>query len=196
MSGSFDKINYEPAWIAPAGLFFFYGLLMIFKTFSDQLANFLIKDNKENRLAISAVFLVILSPVIFLATVTYLRTRQDSTAFALSQRQAIAYLAATTLKEKLDRLVDISISLASRVRFRQLVSEGKWDEAVQVLSGVPKDFPFVDRLFLSGLDGTLMADTPALPDVRGKNFASRDWYQGISKDWKPYVSEVYQRAAE
>lgn len=168
---------------------------MIFKTFSDRLANLLIRDDKKNWLTLSGIFIVILSPVIFMAIFTYLRTRQDLTVFALSQRQAIAYLAATTLKEKLDRLADISVSLASRVRFRQLVSEGKWDEAVQILSGVPKDFPFIDRLFLSELDGTLMADTPALLNVRGRNFADRDWYRGVSANWQPYVSEVYQRAA-
>jgi signal transduction histidine kinase len=167
-----------------------------FKTLSDRLANLLIRENKKNWLAISIIFVLILSPVIFLATLTYLRTLEDSRAFALSQRQAIAYLAAATLKEKLDRLVDLSASLASRVRFRKLVSEGRWDEAVEILSSVPKDFPFIDRLFLAGLDGTLWADTPALPEVRGKNFAHRDWYRGISQNWKPYVSEVYQRAAE
>ena len=169
---------------------------MTFKSLSDQLANLLVKDNKKNWPVIAAIFLIILFPVIFLAALTYFRTRQESTTFALSQRQAIAYLAATTLKEKLDRLTDISVSLASRVRFRQLVSEGEWDEAVQILKSVPKDFPFFDRLFLSGPDGTLWADTPALPDVRGKNFASRDWYRGVSQNWKPYVSEVYKRAAE
>lgn len=169
---------------------------MTFKALSDRLANLLIKDNKKNWFPISAIFFVILSPVIVLAALTYLKTRQDGTAFALSQRQAIAYLAATTLKEKLDRLVDLSVSLASRVRFRQLVSEGKWVEAVQILSRVPSDFPFIDRLFLSGLDGTLWSDTPAAPDVRGKNFASRDWYRGVSQNWQPYVSEVYRRAAQ
>ncbi len=169
---------------------------MTFRAVSDQLANLLVKDNKKNWPAITGVFLLILSPVIFLAALTYFRTRQESTNFALSQRQAIAYLAATTLKEKLDRLTDISVSLASRVRFRQLVSERKWDEAVAILASVPKDFPFFDRLFLSGPDGTLWADTPALPNVRGKNFANRDWYRGVSQNWKPYVSEVYKRAAE
>lgn len=169
---------------------------MTFKALSDELANLLVKDNKKNWPVISAIFLIILFPVIFLAGLTYFRTRQEATAFAVSQRQAIAYLAATTLKEKLDRLTDISVSLASRVRFRQLVSEGKWEEAVKILESVPADFPFFDRVFLSGSDGTLWVDTPALPDVRGKNFASRDWYRGVSQNWKPYVSEVYKRAAE
>jgi PAS domain S-box-containing protein len=93
-------------------------------------------------------------------------------------------------------LLDIGISLATRVRFRQLISEGKWDEAVAILRSVPKDFPFIDRLFLSDVNGTLMADTPELPNVRGKNFASRGWYQGVSSKWEPHISEVYKRAAE
>src|SRR5207237_8037056 len=79
---------------------------------------------------------------------------------------------------------------------RQLVSEGKWDEALEILKNVRVDFPFIDRVFLADPTGTLMADTPALPAVRGKNFAVRDWYRGVSNKWKPYVSDVYQRAAE
>jgi PAS domain S-box-containing protein len=163
--------------------------------FFDRLANLLIKDGKKNWPVISASALLILSPLILTAILTYSKTRQDLTAFTLSQRQTVAYLATTTLKEKLDRLLDITVSLASRVRFRQLVTEGKWDEAIRILGGVPKDFPFIDRLFLADLEGILMSDIPALPDVRGNNFATRDWYRGISRNWKPYVSEVYQRAA-
>jgi signal transduction histidine kinase len=169
---------------------------LTFKALSDQLANLLVKDNKKNWPGIAFIFIIILLPVTFLGALTYLRMREELTTFALSQRQAIAYLAATTLKEKLDRLTDVSVSLASRVKFRQLVNERKWDEAVQILKSVPNDFPFVDRLFLSDLDGTLWADTPALPNVRGKNFAERDWYLGVSQNWKPYVSGVYKRAAE
>src|SRR5437879_2009469 len=138
---------------------------MNFEGFSDRLANLLVKDGQKNWFVISAASLLILSPLLLTAILTYTTTRRDFTSFTLSQRQDIAYLAATTLKEKLDRLVDITLSLASRVRFRQLVSEGKWEEAVQILGGVPKDFPFIERLFLTDLEGVLKSDTPALPDV-------------------------------
>jgi signal transduction histidine kinase len=60
---------------------------------------------------------------------------------------------------------------------------------------VPEDFPFIERIFLADPHGTLMADTPALPDVRGVNFAYRDWYQGVNRTGLPYVSDAYQRAA-
>ena len=168
----------------------------MFKRFADWLTDLLYKPGKKKWFIGPAVFLVFLSPVLLLASFSYITTYRDLTNFTLSRRQVIAYLAAATLKEKLDRLIDIGISLATRVRFRQLVGQGKWIEAVEILRTVPKDFSFIDRIFLTDPSGTLIADTPELPDVRGKNFASRDWYQGISNKWEPYVSEVYKRAAE
>lgn len=45
------------------------------------------------------------------------------------------------------------------------------------------------------VDGTLRAITPADPIV-GQNYAYRDWYRGVTANWRPYVSEVYRTAAE
>jgi PAS domain S-box-containing protein len=149
-----------------------------------------------NRRVVLAIFLTILSPVILVAAFSFARIHRDLTASILSGRESIAYLAATTVEQKFDRLIDIGISLSTRVRFRQLISEGKWNDAVEILRGVPKDFPFVDRLFLADPRGILMADIPALPGVREKNFAFRDWYQGVSSKWEPYISAVYKRAAQ
>lgn len=166
------------------------------KRFSQALSNFLLESAKKNKRVQGAIFLAILSPVILIAVFAYLETYRDLTQFTLSRRQSIAYLAATALRQRFDRLIDIGVSLATRVRFRQLVTEGKWEEAIEILKSVPEDFPFIDRVFLADPTGTLMADTPALPGIRGKNFAMRDWYRGVSNDWKPYISDAYQRAAE
>jgi signal transduction histidine kinase len=172
------------------------GVEAVFKKFGDWLNGLVSRYGAQSRFIPSAIFLIIVSPVILVAAFSYVQTYWDLTGFTLSRRQAIAYLTAATLRGNLDRLKDISVSLATRVRFRQLVSEGKWDGAIQILEDVPKNFPFIDRLFLADLDGTLMADTPALPGVRGKNFAYRDWYKGVSSHGQPYISEVYKRAAE
>ena len=167
----------------------------MFKELTTWLRNPLFKARK-NWTIILVVFWASVSPVILIAAFSYTRAYRDLTDSTLSRRQAIAYLAATALKGNLDRLIDIGVSLATRVRFRQLIGEGKWDEAVEILRSVPKDFPFIDRLFLSDVKGTLMADTPELPEVRGRNFAFRDWYRGVSAKWEPHISEVYKRAAE
>jgi PAS domain S-box-containing protein len=125
----------------------------------------------------------------------YADLERELTGSALDRRQAIATLAAATYSEKLDRVVDIGVSLATRVRFQELVAAGRWDEAVRILERVPLDFSFVDRVFLADRSGTLQADVPALPGVRGRNFSDREWFRGVSGAWAPYVSPLYRREA-
>jgi signal transduction histidine kinase len=114
---------------------------------------------------------------------------------ALTRNAALSELAAVTLSEKLDRLVDIAVSLADRVRFRELIAEDRWVEASGILARVRSEFPVIDRIVMFDAGGTLRADIPVVPEVMGRNFADRDWYRGVSREWKPYVSNVYQRAA-
>ncbi len=165
----------------------------------DKLANSLIPlllkaAHKKKSIQI-ALGLSIVFPVLLIAVLAYVSTYQALTDAALSRRQSIASLASTVLEQRFDRLTDLGVSFATRVRFRQLVSHGQWDAAIEILRDIRKDFPFIDRVFLADPQGTLMSDTPALAEVRGKNFSERDWYRGVSRNWKPYVSNVYRRAA-
>ena len=141
------------------------------------------------------IMVAIVAPVILVAASNMLKSYHDLTALTVSQRQMIASLAATTLHEKFERLTTLGVSLATQLQFRYFVQAGQWDEAVDIFRNVPQDFPYIERVFLTDERGTLLADTPALPDVRGINFAYRDWYQGVSRTWEPYVSDAYQRAA-
>ena len=105
----------------------------------------------------------------------------------MARRAAVAQLAAATLSERLDRMLDVGVSLATRVRFAELVAAGQWDAAIQVMKSVPADFRFVERVALFDARGTAMAAFPE-SSVRGQNFASREWYTGVSREWKPHVS--------
>ena len=168
----------------------------VFTGIAKSFRRVLLKAAEKNKPIQAAIVVTIVSPVLLIAAFAYFATYHDLTEFTLSRRQSIASLAATALEYKFDRLTDIGIALATRVRSRQLIGEGKWDEAIATLKSVREDFPFIDRVFLADPTGTLMADTPVLAEVRGKNFAHRDWYQGVSHNWEPYISNVYQRAAE
>ncbi len=53
----------------------------------------------------------------------------------------------------------------------------------------------IERAFIASPKGVLLADYPHDPLVIGKNFSYRDWYKGVSKNWKPYVSEFFMRKA-
>jgi signal transduction histidine kinase len=143
----------------------------------------------------AVLVVAIVAPISLIAAFNGLKSYHDFTTMTMSQRQMIASLAATTLHEKFERLTAIGIALATRVQFRHVIQAGQWEDAVDLLRSVPEDFPFIERVFLADPHGTLMADTPALPDVRGVNFAYRDWYQGVNRTGLPYVSDAYQRAA-
>jgi len=139
-------------------------------------------------------------PVLFVlgivvAVDSYRSIDRELTAAAASRRTSLSYLAAITLNEKLDRMVDVGVSLATRLRFRELVAAGKWEDAVKIMAGVLGDFPAIDRIFLSDPSGRQMADAPEVLALRGKDFSYRDWYKGVTAGWKPYVSTVYKRAA-
>jgi signal transduction histidine kinase len=142
-----------------------------------------------------AVLVVIFALGILVAVESYRSIDQELTASATSRRTSLSYLAAVTVTEKLDRVVDLGVSLATRVRFRDLVAQGNWPEAVKIMANVPKDFPAIDRIFLSDLDGRLMADVPEVLALHGRDFSYRDWYKGVTAGWKSYVSQVYKRSA-
>lgn len=163
---------------------------------ADSFTAFVLKAANKNKPIQVLICLAVVFPVILIAGYEYSRTYHDLTESALSRRQSLASLASTALEQRFRRLTDLGVSLATRVRFRQFVSDKKWAEAIQILNAVRKDFPVIDRIFLADANGTLMADVPAVPGVRGKSFADRDWYRGVTRDWKPYISDVYRRAAE
>ncbi len=162
----------------------------------EWLTRVLFKEDKNNWPGILCVFLVLISPVILLALFTYRQVHGDLTSLAMTQRQTVAFLAAATLKQKLDRLIDLGVSLASPIRFRRLIHTGDWKEAVAMLQGVPNDFQFVDSIYVTDLDGVPMAGTPKLAAAGRKSSAFQGWHGEVKKDWEPYVSEVYRKSSK
>ena len=130
---------------------------------------------------------------VWTAASSYREIDRELTAVALMRRETVAQLTATILAGKFDRLTDVAVSLATRVRFRELVAAGKWVEAIELMRAVPRDLPLIERLILTDAGGTLRADLPAIPGARGINLASHEWFQGVRRDRRPYISSAYTR---
>jgi len=144
-----------------------------------------------------AVFLVlILVPYGVLGVTNYLEARNLHTESALSSRRTLVQLSAAALRNRFDHVVDVGKSLATKIVFRQLISQGKWEEAVKLLQTVPDEFSFVDQVALFEPGGVLKALHPYAEGVIGKDFSYRDYYKGVSNNWQPYVSDVFTKAAE
>jgi len=144
---------------------------------------------------IALLLVLVVAAVLVVAFESYRVVERELTASALARRTSVSFLAATVLSEKFDRLLDIGVALATRVRFRELVEQGKWEEAIGILRSVPEDFPFIDRVVLNDLNGAMRADVPPARGLRGRIFAQRDWFQVVSETGRPYISQIYRRAA-
>ncbi|MBI4706611.1 MAG: sensor histidine kinase [Candidatus Omnitrophica bacterium] len=166
----------------------------MFQKIISYLGKLLEETKKRKWLWQACIFLLVITPIVILSIFSFCWVFQADTFHLFQEKKSTAYLSATILKEKLDKLVVIGEVLATRPRLVENVSAGKWQEGMLVLENAPKLFSFIDHIFLSDAKGNFMADLPQTSEITGKNFSFRDWYKGAINNRKPYVSEIYKRA--
>ncbi len=157
----------------------------------------LIHSSKRGRRGIFLTFLFVLLILVFGNVYFYIAGRNQLLEYVMLERQSVAELAATMIQERLYRVIDVGTSLATRVAFRDRVSEGNWDAAIEIMESVPEDFSYIDRVALFDPQGTFWAATSPTPEILsviGENFSYRDYYQGVSKNWEPFVGEAIKPA--
>lgn len=138
------------------------------------------------------IFAVIILPVLTAIFFSYSHILNTLNHSVLSGRSALVHLAASVVKERLDRLVGIGVSLASRPKFIDYIREKKWADSMDYVENALVDFPEIDHIFVTDGQGVLWAAEPEGDYLSGQSFAYRDWYRGAAASRKPYVSEVYQ----
>lgn len=162
----------------------------------NRLISLLGKQNWVSSLIYLVIFLILIMPISYLVYSGYTQQEVSFRKITDSERSNIVEQGALLIEERFIKLEDIAKSLASRVQMRRLIAEGKWEEAIEILKDIPNIYPEIERVFLADTKGILTVDTPAAPgSVRGQDFSYRDWYKGVSSEWKTYVSEAFQRAA-
>lgn len=142
-----------------------------------------------------SLFLTVL-PLVLVGVYLSVREYDHQTSVALERRGAIANLGASLIHEKFDGIIDVGTSLASRRLVYQNVEKGEWDEIAKNMERIPEVFPYIDAVTFLDATGVLRVTIPPRPEVIGVNYAYRDYYQGVSKEWKPYVSEAFKRSVE
>ncbi len=113
----------------------------------------------------------------------------------LAESEAIARSIAAFVQAKEEDYLSNLQAYAGRFRFREAVERQDRAEALVHLRQIHEFFPEMDAAFLADPAGVLWASFPEAPEQYGKSFAHRDWYRGVSRAWRPYVSEVFLSAA-
>ncbi|MCU1221375.1 MAG: hypothetical protein JWN42_2572 [Candidatus Angelobacter sp.] len=149
----------------------------------------------RNRVALYVLVLALsaLPLLLFLHLAHRVLLRQGSER-AFSSNEQFGALASGLVDDKLLQAETLLQSFASRPavlaawKRRDMQEISRNLEQAHVLR---PDFAFFS---VFDLDGTLRVVVPHDRTTVGRNFAFRNWYQGVSRSWKPYVSEIYQTA--
>lgn len=104
-----------------------------------------------------------------------------------------ARLAAQTVRERLEGLASYVESAAGGPELSSAVEREDWEAARMLLEKMLAHNPEFNRALIVDPAGELRADHPHDASVQGGGFALRDWYRGVSKSRKTYISEIYQR---
>lgn len=115
---------------------------------------------------------------------------------SLAENDAIARGVAAFIEARGEGHVKVLQAYAPRFLFRQAVARRDRAEAERHLRQLHESFPEMDRLFVVAPDGVLWVNYPPATQLHGVSFTDRDWYRAVSREPRPYVSEVYPSARD
>jgi PAS domain S-box-containing protein len=145
------------------------------------------------RLYLLFLLLLILPIALFAFSASQVLKHQTEGQAAAESTQ-IAHVSAALVEDHFQQGADILESIATRHTIAdawEKNDQGLIAWHLQSAKSLRPDFAFVS---MYDLDGKMRAIYPPQPEMLGRSFAERDWYKGVSRQWKPYVSEVYQTA--
>jgi len=136
------------------------------------------------------VFFLILSAAT--SFLLYNHYRESREALLREDRKA-ASLISLIVEAYLNNIRSTMEAYAGRPLLVEAVLRKDDASARQHLTGLNRNGPGMDSLLITDRRGTVWTTLPDRPDVLGKNFAWRDWYQGVSREKKPYIAEAVLR---
>ena len=111
---------------------------------------------------------------------------------AIRTNETRATLLAKLILEHQRAAIGVLESYADRPLLVDSVKRRDFEGALNQLIDLVKRNPEMDWPFLSNPDSTVWVNHPVDRQVLNKDLSHRDWYKGVSKEWKPYISSVYK----
>lgn len=118
---------------------------------------------------------------------------QETKELSLKEDRATAHLLSMVLQEHIRAITKTMESYTNRPLLLNAVRNKNVEKTREHLVNIIKNDPYTESLVITDRGGTLWTSYPERPEVIGKNFAYREWYKGVSRNWKPYISDVTLR---
>jgi|GEM_PF-457168 len=151
----------------------------------------LLVNHRNFALIIIGIFLIVSATTILqfyshIKSATEMHLKQDSTT---------AYIVSIILEEHLQKIIKTMESYSNRPLLVQAVRSKNIEEIKKHLISLINNHTGIDGMVITDQKGAFLTSFPYFPERKGKNYAYRDWYKGVSRNWAPYVSDVVVRTA-
>ena len=146
--------------------------------------------------AILSGILVTAMPLISLALFVNFTGNAALEERVINENRNYSLLAAHTLEMNVKSLIYAGKAFATRPLLLRDLKRRAYKDTQIHLKNLIDNIPSIQRTFITTPQGVQISNYPFTADTIGKDFSARDWYTGVSKNWEPYVSEFYLRAAK
>jgi PAS domain S-box-containing protein len=139
-------------------------------------------------------FLLMIVPIALFAFSIGRILKNQAEMQARTESAQIARVSATLAEEHFRESINFLQSIAARRTFNQAWQTGNLDSVswhLKSAKSLQSDLSFVS---VYSPDGTMRAIYPPQPQLVNQSFAYRQWYEGFTRQGKPYVSNVYRSA--
>ena len=105
-------------------------------------------------------------------------------------------IGARTIEERLNGNINMGKLFVTRPLLLQALEKRDYKELERHLGIFINNEDSIERTFITTPKGMQIANYPYTPDTIGIDFSNRDWFEGVSKKWTPYISDFYVRMAK
>ncbi|MCX5810280.1 MAG: PAS domain S-box protein [Proteobacteria bacterium] len=108
------------------------------------------------------------------------------------ENASTANLLSSLMYEHQKAATSILESYARRPLFIDAAKKKDFNHVIFHMKSLCEHRTEIDAPFIADKSGTVWANYPVSKESYGKNLAYRDWYKGVSRDWRPYISTVFR----
>jgi signal transduction histidine kinase len=112
--------------------------------------------------------------------------------YTIHSNKARANLLAEIILEHQRAAIAVVRSYANRPLVIHSIEKKDFEEAVQHLANLIKNNPEIESAFISNPDSTAWVNFPMDKQGLNRDLSHQDWYEGVTKEWAPYVSSVHK----
>ena len=149
---------------------------------------YLLGKSSAFALALLVCFVVVFGIASIIAYHSYIKSTQNT----IRSNQTKADLLAKLVLEHQRAAIGVLRSYGNRPLLVDSVKRKDFEGVVEHLTDLVKNNPEMEWPFISNPDSTIWVNFPVDRRVMNKDLSERDWYKGVSREWKPYVSSVYK----